>query len=253
MAETMIRGKKRSFTSVFNSVIKDERLSLKTLGLFTMMQSFPEDWEYSVSGLSARARVGRDTIRKCLRELENAGYLLREQGHGSDGRFNGATFVLQEEAPPLTEKPSSVKPTSVKPMTENRPQDKKHLSKDIIPPIVPQGTARKKSKRGPKETADWKPDRFEAFWKFYRTNARGEDRQAAIRAWDKLRPDDDLIAVIGRALQRQVRSEDWTNNIGIPYASTYLNRRRWEDAPARRAVEPSSMPVMEEQEGVTYF
>lgn len=129
MAESVIRGKKKDFTLVFNSVVKDDRLSLKTLGLFTIMQSFPDDWEYSVSGLAARARVGRDTIRKCLKELQEAGYLLREQGHSEAGRFSAMTYVLQAEAPPVTEKPSTVKPTTVKPSSENRPQVNKHLSK----------------------------------------------------------------------------------------------------------------------------
>ena len=98
---------------------------------------------------------------------------------------------------------------------------------EYIPPKAPQGGRR--GKREPKETADWKPERFEAFWKFYRKNVRGEDRQSAIRAWDKLRPDDALIARIGRALEKQVASESWQAGYGKPYASTYLNRRRWED------------------------
>lgn len=98
---------------------------------------------------------------------------------------------------------------------------------EYIPPKAPQGGQR--GKREPKETTDWKPERFEAFWKFYRKNVRGEDRQSAIRAWDKLRPDDALIARIGRALGKQVASESWQAGYGKPYASTYLNRRRWED------------------------
>lgn len=98
---------------------------------------------------------------------------------------------------------------------------------EYIPPKAPQGGQR--GKREPKETADWKPERFEAFWAYYRTRVRSEDRQAAIRAWDKLRPDDALIARIGRALETQVASKSWQAGYGKPYASTYLNRRRWED------------------------
>ena len=55
MAESKIRVKHtKPFTAVFNSVIQDKRISLKTLGLFVVMQSFPDDWEYSISGLAAR-------------------------------------------------------------------------------------------------------------------------------------------------------------------------------------------------------
>lgn len=147
MAESKIRVKHtQPFTTVFNSVLRDQRLSLKTLGLYVIMQSFPDDWEYSISGLAARCRIGRDAIRKCLKELEEAGYLLKEQGHQENGKFACNTYVLQDEAPPCTEKPYTVKPSTVKPLTENQPQVKKHLSKDYSndPPMpdVPGGDIR---------------------------------------------------------------------------------------------------------------
>lgn len=66
----------------------------------------------------------------------------------------------------------------------------------ILPPKAPQGGRRRRS---PKREPEWKPERFAKFWDFYRENVRGEDRLAAVRAWDKLRPDDELIAKIGRA------------------------------------------------------
>lgn len=98
-----------------------------------------------------------------------------------------------------------------------------------IPPYSPpKGDGPKKGRRSsePKETADWKPERFEGFWKFY---PRHENRQKAIAAWDKLRPNDDLISRMGVALVAQKHSESWTQGIGIPHASTWLNNRRWED------------------------
>ena len=98
------------------------------------------------------------------------------------------------------------------------------------PPIVPpkgDGARKpKKARQEPKRAPDWKPERFDGFWKFY---PRGENKQGAIRAWDKLQPDDGLIAEMGRALQRQMQRPDWQQGVGIPYASTWLNQRRWED------------------------
>lgn len=124
------------------------------------------------------------------------------------------------------------------PSSGNPTQRNKDL-KNYIPPKAPQGGQRRK--RELKETADWKPERFEAFWTYYRTNVRGEDRQGAIRAWDKLKPDDTLIARIGRALEKQVASESWQAGYGKPYAGTYLNNARWKDVeglPAPPAPEP---------------
>ena len=107
-----------------------------------------------------------------------------------------------------------------------------------IPPIVPRdpgdgcvGECTPEAEQTPTEKPDdglpkWKPERFAAFWKFY---PRGENKKRAVRAWDKLKPDDALIAVMGHALALQKASPDWQRGIGIPHASTWLNGRRWED------------------------
>lgn len=111
-------------------------------------------------------------------------------------------------------------------------------TRNNIPPIVPRdpgdgcvGECTPEPEETPTEKPrgglpKWKPERFSAFWKFY---PRGENKQRAVRAWDKLKPDDALIAVMGRALARQKASPDWQRGIGIPHASTWLNGRRWED------------------------
>ena len=234
------------------SMVRSGRLSLKAKGLFAVMMSRPEGWEFTVSGLAAFTGVGKDAIRNTLAELETVGYLIREQSHQGNGTFGGNVYILQDVAPPLSGKPDNGEvPLSgntddgenrqrENPLSGNPTQRNKDL-KNHIPPKAPQRGQR--GKRESKETADWKPERFEAFWKFYRKNVRSEDRQAAIRAWDKLTPDDALIARIGRALEKQIASESWQAGIGKPYASTYLNRRRWEDVEDLPA--PSAPPKAE--------
>lgn len=96
-----------------------------------------------------------------------------------------------------------------------------NTSIEYIPPIVPQGGQPKK-KRNPKSVPTWKPERFEAFWKFY---PRHEDRVSAVREWDRLKPEDGLIDTIARALKRQVQNKDWA----VPYACRYLRNQRWLD------------------------
>ena len=41
--------------------------------------------------------------------------------------------------------------------------------------------------------------------------------------------DEKLLVEMARGLQRALASESWQKGIGIPYASTWLNNRRWED------------------------
>ena len=89
--------------------------------------------------------------------------------------------------------------------------------------------AHKRKRKEPREHPDWKPDRFDGFWKFYPKDGR-KAKQRAMDAWDKLSPDDDLIATIARALVKLKATESWKRGIGIPYVSTFLNGARWTDA-----------------------
>ncbi len=72
------------------------------------------------------------------------------------------------------------------------------------------------------------PEAFDTFWKAY---PRKDDRKAAIRAWDKLKPDRALCRVMYAALKRQRRSPQWAEDDGkyIPLFSTWLNGRKWEN------------------------
>ena len=248
MAETTIRVERQGGYTVLQNHILRSPLSLKAKGLLCVILSLPEDWDYTVGGLATICGTGRDTIRSGLQELEAAGYLTREQAHGQGGKFGGNVYVIHDtpQAPapllenPATAAPLSGNPSTEKPLTENPTEQNKDIQTNdrTYPPIVPpQGEGRRRRKRW-KETADWKPERFEAFWTFYRTRCRGENRQAAIRAWDNLRPSDELIETMALALVRQLESAEWQRGIGIPYASTWINGRRWEDVSIPEAVPP---------------
>lgn len=118
--------------------------------------------------------------------------------------------------------------------------DTKYL--DTNTPLTPQRGRRAPKKEQGREPT-WKPERFEAFWRYY---PRGESKRTAIAAWDKLKPDDALIDTIARALKRQMASDEWQRGVGIPYAATYLNQRRWEDephAPAEQPAEGGGLPL----------
>ena len=100
----------------------------------------------------------------------------------------------------------------------------------------PRTLTRRRRRPEPKEQPDWKPERFAGFWAFY---PRGESKQAAIRAWDALKPDDALIDTMAQALVAAKATEAWQAGIGIPYASTWINQRRWEDEHREPETQPS--------------
>ena len=236
MAEQIRVERQGGYTVLQNHILRSS-LSLKAKGLLCVILSLPEDWDYTVGGLATICGTGRDAIRSGLQELEAAGYLTREQAHGQGGKFGGNVYVIHDtpQAPapllenPATAAPLSGNPSTEKPLTENPTEQNKDIqTKDRIYPIVPiQGETRPKQKHR-KETADCKQDLFLTFWDAY---PRKEDKQKAYRAWLKLSPDPQLFQTILRALQYQKRSEQWTRDAGryIPYASTWINGRRWED------------------------
>ena len=247
--------KSANYTVMSNRHLDDTRLSLKAIGLLSKILRLPDDWDYTLEGLARICKEGKDAIRSAIVELEQAGYIERRQTHAADGSFAGNEYIVHEApvdadaAPssgnpttgnPTTGNPSTGNPSTGNPLTENPTQpstiDTKYL--DTNTPLTPQ-----RGRRAPKKVALWKPERFAAFWQYY---PRGESKQAAIAAWDKLRPDDALIDDIARALKRQMASEEWQRGVGIPYASTYLNQRRWEDEkhePAESQGEGGGLPL----------
>ena len=215
-----------NYTTMSNYHLRDERLSLRAIGLMSKMLSLPEDWDYTVKGLAAIVKEGRDAVRKALMELEAAGYLVREQGRSAGGNFAANDYTLYEEPQslPLTEKPSTVKPTTVKPTTEtptsvNPPQPKDLINKET-----------KEPRHAPAASAKWEPDMFERFWKAYPSQGR-KDKVGARREWDRLKPDRKLMMAMSAALDRAKTSDTWQRGIGIPYACRWLSHRRWEDVP----------------------
>lgn len=257
MAEqTITIRRKHGFTVIPNALLLDGRLTLKARAIACILLSRPPGWEYKVSGLCTLASCGRDAMRAALRELERAGYLQREQPHDADGHFASSRFVMCDEsaqtadepptdnvASPLTGFPATVNPSPDEPSPGNPPLINTDSSNtdNSNPPKPPKG-----QRSAPKSAPDWMPERFARFWQYY---PRGENKQAAIKAWDKLHPSSELVDTVAQALKRQVASDEWQRGVGIPYASTYLNQRRWEDEPHDRPKPPDTTGrIVETQE-----
>ena len=70
-------NKNVNYTVMSNHHLQDKRLSLKAKGLLSYMLSLPDDWDYSLKGLTTGCRDGIDSVRSAVRELEASGYLRR--------------------------------------------------------------------------------------------------------------------------------------------------------------------------------
>ncbi len=82
-------------------------------------------------------------------------------------------------------------------------------------------------------------DLFKKFWEAYPQKV---GKQAAIKAWNKIKPDETLLTVMLKTLGEQKKQKKWQDREYIPYPATWLNGKRWEDETdeERRKKEPIS-------------
>ena len=93
--------KNRGYTVMSNHHLRNKDLSLKAKGLLSQMLSLPEDWDFTLKGLSLINREQIDAIRAAIRELEQAGYIVRSRERDSQGRLRGADYVIYEQPQPV--------------------------------------------------------------------------------------------------------------------------------------------------------
>ena len=89
--------KNKGYTVMSNHHLRNKALSLKAKGLLSQMLSLPEDWDYTLKGLSLINRESVDAIRTAVWELERAGYIRREQGRDAKGKMADMVYTIYEQ------------------------------------------------------------------------------------------------------------------------------------------------------------
>ena len=139
------------YTVMSNHHLRNKELSLKAKGLLSQMLSLPEDWDYTLAGLSHINREKIDAIREAVKELEKAGYIVRSRERDEKGRLRGADYVIYEQPqprepeaatsggqPPILDLPTLENPTLDNPTQENPTlenptlENPTQLNKDIL-------------------------------------------------------------------------------------------------------------------------
>ena len=124
--------KNRGYTVMSNHHLRNKDLSLKAKGLLSQMLSLPEDWDFTLKGLSLINREQIDAIRAAVRELEQAGYIVRSRERDGQGRLRGADYLIYEQPQPAPDSPTLENPMLEKPTQEKPTQgNPTQLNKDI--------------------------------------------------------------------------------------------------------------------------
>ena len=91
--------KNRGYTVMSNHHLRNKDLSLKAKGLLSQMLSLPENWDYTLKGLSLINRESIDAIRTAVWELEKAGYITRQQNRDGKGKMADMTGTAKARWP----------------------------------------------------------------------------------------------------------------------------------------------------------
>lgn len=115
----------KGYTVMSNHHLRNKELTLKAKGLLSQMLSLPEDWDYTLAGLSYINRESIDAIRTAIWELEKAGYITRRQGRDGKGKMTAIEYTIYEQPQPSPEleNPILENPTAANPVLENPTPD----------------------------------------------------------------------------------------------------------------------------------
>ena len=99
-----------------------------------------------------------------------------------------------------------------------------------------------------KDTLKNEGELFSTFWKAYPRKVAKKDAE---KAFHKINPSEDMLAVMLAALEAQKKNPDWQkeNKRFVPYPATWLNKARWMDEEEQEAPSPDEVSFsLEEQE-----
>ncbi|WLR44521.1 helix-turn-helix domain-containing protein (plasmid) [Bacillus carboniphilus] len=113
--------KNRDFVVMNKTSLDDPNLSWKAKGLHAYMLSKPDDWTFYNSELQKHAKDGRDSFKSALKELREAGYVVRKRAQNEEGKFDGWETIVYEFPQPVEKQDEQNEP--------NPPKDGKSVSR----------------------------------------------------------------------------------------------------------------------------
>jgi len=215
MSKITRQKRKDNFTFINNNIFKQSGLSWKAKGLLCHLISLPDDWQVYVSQLSSMSKDGKESTASGIKELINAGYILRRIERDEKGKFKGYDYLvsdepeyLTEEAKPVDEIPENGKPENGEPATTNNLPNKELKEQ---------------------RTNNTYSESFLNFWNEYhkitKTSKTGKPKQETFKHWKKLtnKEKHNAIATI-QSYYNSVSDKKY-----LVIARTYLAKKRFND------------------------
>lgn len=87
--------KNRGYTIIPNDILRDMNLTLKAKALLGLMLSLPDDWDYTVAGLTKLVKEGYDSVDSGIKELIKFKYVYREESRKEKGYFKYIYHIFE--------------------------------------------------------------------------------------------------------------------------------------------------------------
>ena len=126
--------KNNGYTIIPNEILRDMNLSLKSKSLLSLMLSLPDDWDYTVAGLTKLVKEGYDSVDSGIKELIKFGYVYREESRKERGYFKYIYHIFESPKDNYylnKNEPVGEKRVAVKRIAEKNEQQNKDNKKDI--------------------------------------------------------------------------------------------------------------------------
>lgn len=210
---TIIRAaRKTHYAVISNSVLDDKRLTWGARGMLAHLLSKPDNWRVIVEALineTSKSRVpsARDSVRAMLKELMDAGYIVRTVRR-EEGVFSGYDYIVSDL--PGTDQPAPDQPAPAQ------------------TPLVSTEKA-VSTEQGEKPLIDKSIDA--AFERFWQAGMRKIGKKAALKAYRHALlawqgPVDDFVSTLCADVSKRVGKQMGFDQM---HPATYLNGERWKD------------------------
>ena len=212
------------FTIIPNAWVRDPNLSRRARGLLAELLSHREGWDVSIESLWKVGTEGREAVRRAVKELEDAGYLHRQQAGGRGELFGTSDYVLLDPHDETAGQSDAQFPGDGNPVNGKPGHGKARTKKNNLP------TEEEDQSQNTKEVAHVGPtadDAFSEFWSVYPRKVAKADARKAFKTALKQADVDDIIAGA-----RRLRDDpNLPEKRYIPYPGKWLRAEQWEDEP----------------------
>ena len=229
--------KDKNFITMGKYHLKEKDMSLKAIGLLSIMLSLPENWDYSVNGLSSIRKESKNTINEILKELETFGYLNRTRIRDEKGKIIEVEYTIFESPYPKNQDMEN-QDMDFRPQLNNN-----KYNNNIIEEI--------NNKKEIYKESDFKEE-FEELWKLY---PKKVGKKKALDYYIKARKDKVPFDKIKQGIENynEYIKETKTKMQYVKDGSTWFNQHCWEDERKIEKVKTHEQEIEEMKERLKYL